>query len=142
MDETITEDDGPEVSADDLIESVKAGEYDGHLVDLIEAIRDRFQFGTTEQKWKITFEDEEITQDSLTLAEAASVEKMSGQSWAYLNPVNSARECLAIVTATLVHRHHMREVDAKAKVGKWTVEDAVAAVGSYEVERAPKDSAA
>lgn len=137
-----TDEPTPDVPADDLVEAVRAGLYDGHLVELIESIRDRFQFGTTEQKWKVDYDGDEITQDSLTLQEAATVEKLSGQSWAYLNPVNSARECLAIITAFLVHRRNMREVDAKAQAGKLTVEDAVASVSSYEVKRAPKDSAA
>lgn len=140
MDEEATEPDGP--NPDALVEAIKSGDYDGHLVDLIEAIRARFQFGTTEQKWKVDYDGDTITQDSLTLAEASTVEKLSGQSWAYLNPVNSARECQAIISAFLIHRRNMREVDAKRESGKLTVEAAVESVGSYEVERAPKDSAA
>ena len=132
----------PDVPADEVVEAIKSGLYDGQLVDILEAVRERFAHGTTEQKWKIDYDGETFTQDSLDLAEAATVEELTGQSWAFLNPVNSARECQAIITACLQQRHNMRRADAKAKAGKLKVEEAVAAVGSYEVKRAPKDSAA
>lgn len=126
----------------EIVDAIKAGDYDGELVALVDAVRTRFTHGTTEQKWKVTYGDAVITQDSLTLAEASFVEKMAGTSWAYLNPVNSAGECQAIIAMHLHLRDGMKRADAVALAGSMNLEEAVAAVGSYEVERAPKDSAA
>lgn len=126
----------------EVIGAIKAGDYDGQLVELVEAVRARFQNGSTEQKWKVTYDGEEILQDSLTLAEAATVEKLASTSWAYLSPVNSARECQAVIAAFLHHRKGVRLAEAVSQAGALNLEAAVAAVGSYEVQRAPKDSAA
>lgn len=125
-----------------LVDSLKAGEFDGHLNELLEAIRLRLTLGTTEIKWKVTFEGEDITQDSLTLAEAAFVERTTLTSWANLNPVNSAGECQAIIAMALHMRQGVGRKEAMDRAGALGLEDAVAAVGSYEVDRAPKDSAA
>lgn len=134
--------DEEELTAGRVIEAVKAGDFDGNLVEIIEAVRVRFQFGSTEQKWKVTYDGEDITQDSLTLAEASFVEKQAGTSWAYINPTNSAGECQAIIAMHLHFRHGKPRKEAVEEAGRMNLEAAVDAVGSYEVERAPKGSAA
>lgn len=131
-----------QLTPEQVIDAVKGGDFDGQLVALIDAVRTRFQHGSTEQKWKVDYEGETITQDSLTLAEAAFVEKQSGSSWAYINPVNSAGECQAIIAMFLHFRQGKSRRDALDEAGRMNLEAAVAAVGSYEVQRAPKDSAA
>lgn len=125
-----------------LVDAVKAGDYDGHLNELLEAIRLRLTHGTTEIRWKVTYDGEEITQDSLTLAEAAFVERTTLTSWANLNPTNSAGECQAIIAMALHMRQGVPRKEAMDRAGAIGLEDAVAAVGSYEVQRVPKDSAA
>lgn len=125
-----------------IVEEIKAGGLDGQLVEILEAVRLRFLHGSTQQRWKVTYDGAEIVQDSLTLAEAAFVERTVGTSWAHINPVNSAGECQAIIAMHLHLREGMKRADAVAQAGKMNLEDAVAAVSSYEVERAPKDSAA
>lgn len=121
-----------------VVDAVMDGQLDGHLVEVLEAVRTRFQHGSTEQKWRISFDGDVFTQDDLTLAEAATVEKLTGTTWAQLNPTVSAQECQCIIAACLHHRQAMPVKDAMAKAGSMTTEDAVAAIDSYEVERAPK----
>lgn len=133
----ITED-TTDLDSGSVVLAIKGGDLDGHLVELLEAIQLRFAHGTTEQKWKVTFDGDVFTQDDLTLAEAATVERITKQSWANLNPVVSATECQAIIAACLHHRQGLKIADAMAKVGAMTTEDAVASIGSYEVDRAPK----
>lgn len=130
------------IDADAIIDAVKSGELDGRLVNILEALRLRFQHGTTEAKWKITFDGSEFTQDDLTLAEAATVEKITRTTWAQLNPVTSATECQAIIASCLHHRQGLKIAEAMEKAGAMSTEDAVAGISSYEVERAPKDSEA
>lgn len=122
-----------------VVDDVKAGEYDGQLVTLIEAVRDRFQHGTTAQRWKIVYEGDEFTEDDLTLAEAAAVEKITGTSWGMLNPVSSAHECQAIIAACLHYRQDMKLPEAMRQAGKLSASDAVNAISAYEVDAAPKD---
>lgn len=134
--------DEEELTIDRVTEAIKSGDFDGQLVPLVEAVRMRFTHGTTEQKWKVTYEGEDITQDSLTLAEASFVEKQAGTSWAFLNPTNSAGECQAIIAMHLHFRQGKSRKEAVEEAGRMNLEAAVAAVGSYEVDKAPKDSAA
>lgn len=135
-------DDATDLDPGSVVSAVKTGELDGSLNDLLEAIRMRLIHGTTEIKWKVAFEGEEFTQDDLTLAEAATVEKITRTTWANLNPTVSATECQAIIAACLHHRQGVKIADAMERVGSMSTEDAVAAIGSYEVDRAPKDSPA
>lgn len=136
MDDII--EDGSTVDPEGLVEAVRSGQMDGHLVDVLNAVRDRFNHGSTEQKWKVEYDGELFTQDDLTLAEAGTVEKLTGTTWAQLNPTVSATECQAIIASCLHHRQELTIKDAMAKAGAMTTEAAVAAIGSYEVERAPK----
>lgn len=124
-----------------VIDAVKGGDFDGQLVDLIDAVRTRFQHGSTEQKWKVDYEGETITQDSLTLAEAALVEKHCGTAWSSINPAGSATECRAILAAWIA-RDGVPFAEALRVAGAVSLAVADAAVGTYEVMRAPKDSAA
>ena len=129
---------GSDLNAAEVVDLIISGQADGHLVAILEAVRKRFQHGSTEQKWKIEFDGDVFTQDDLTLAEAATVEKLTGTTWAQLNPTVSAQECQCIIAACLHHRQGLTVKEAMARAGAMTTEDAVAAIGSYEVERAPK----
>lgn len=129
--------DTPDVGA--VVDQIKSGDYDGQLVTLIEAVRTRFENGTTAQRWKIDYQDRIFTEDDLTLAEAATVEKITGTSWGLLNPVSSANECQSIIAACLHHRDGLKMVDAMKQAGELTAQDAVKAISAYEVDVAPKD---
>lgn len=134
-----------------VLESVKAGDHDKVLVDLIEAVRLRFTFGQVAQKWVLSYRDgddtHEVREDDLTLGEARTVERLSGTSWGLLNPASSGSECLAIICACLHHRHGKAlkftrdgpSGEAWDLASRTTVADAVEAISSYQVDTAPKD---
>jgi hypothetical protein len=122
----------------DVVDDIKAGSYDGQLVSIIEAVQLRFQHGTTALKWRVRWEDHTFTEDDLTLAEAATVEKLTGSSWGTLNPLSSAQDCQSIVASCLHHRTKVTLKDALAEAGKVTVDGMVDRIDSYEVDRAPK----
>lgn len=130
-----------ELTAEQVAGTIKAGDYDGSLIPLLDAIRMRFRHGTTEQKWKVAYGDEVITQDSLTLAEAAVVEKQCGAPWATIDPAASATACRAILAVHLT-RAGVTFAEALDAAGEVSLAEADAAVGTYEVMRAPKGSAA
>jgi hypothetical protein len=125
--------------AEELVEAIKGGDYDGNLVKIIEAVRMRFEYGTVAQRWKIIYDGETYTEDDLTLNEASTVERLTGTNWGLLNPVSSAQECQAIIAACLHHRQGVKLSDASKQAGQMSAKDAVAAITSYEVEAAPKD---
>lgn len=131
------EEDTPDVGL--IVDQIKSGEFDGQLVQLIEAIRVRFENGTTTQRWKIVWDGREFTEDDLTLAEASTVEKLTGTSWGLLNPVSSAQECQSIIASCLHHRDGTKLVDAAKIAGAIPAAEAVKAISAYEVDAAPKD---
>lgn len=142
--------DEPDPEIAEVLEAVKAGDFDFHLGDLIEAVRLRFQFGTTRQKWRYTYrvdgEALEVREDDLTLAEARLVERLTGMDWEALSPGSSAAQCLAVHAACL-HARHGRDLrfgregpsgSAWEEAGTVTAAEAADNIGFYEVERAPK----
>lgn len=133
-----------------VVESVKAGDHDGHLVAIIEAVRLRFTFGGTQQKWKLTYTCDgdtfEVLEDDLNLGEARIVERLVGTDWGTLNPASSGSECLAIIAACL-HARHGKTLkftrdgpagEAWDLASQVTATEAAEAISAYEVERAPK----
>lgn len=135
---------------DAVVESIKAGDHDGHLVSIIEAVRRRFEFGERDQKWVIAYDvdgEEHVAREvDLTLGECRLVERIVVTDWGQLNPVNSGSECLAIIAACLHTRHGKAlKLTRDGPSGEaWDlasaipVDQAVAAITSEEVERAPK----
>lgn len=136
--------------SDAVLESIKAGDHDGHLVDVIEAVRLRFEFGGTRQKWKLSYKVDgtsyEVREDDLTLGESRLVERLTGTNWGLLNPASSGSECLAIIAACLHDRHGKTlkftrdgpSGEAWDLASKVTATEAAESISSYEVERAPK----
>lgn len=131
----------------DVIGQIKAGDFDGHLVRVIEAVRLRFTHGGRAQKWKITYDGQEIRQDDLTMGEVRVVEKITGLTWAALDPTTSGLECMAIIAAHLHVRHGKSlKVTRDDPVGEaWDIvsalpmEETIASIGAYEVSAPPKD---
>lgn len=129
-----------------IADQIKSGELDGNLVMLLEAIRVRFTNGPTAQRWKISHREAEFKQGDLTMKEARLVERITGTSWANLNPTTSATECMAIIAACL----HVRDGKALTftregaageawdEASSLNMEETIAAISSYEVESAPK----
>lgn len=65
----------------------------------------------------VTVRGEDFNTDDLTLAEAERIEAYTGESWLTLNPLRTAKHCVAVMVEVLVRTGVPRD-DALAEVGK------------------------
>ena len=120
-----------------VVAEILAGRYDGHLADFQQAMRERVLSQATALRWKIVHPEVTVTEDDLTLGEAEMIERVTNQSWAMIDPYQSARECRAILTVVLQQRTD-RSADEAAKItAELTVTDVTAMLQSYEVVAGP-----
>lgn len=111
---------------------ILAGRYDGHLVDVTEAIAARLRSGATSMLWRITLPDGETWDaETVTIGEIRYAESVTGKSYLELNPGKSMIEFVALV-AGHYKSQGMDTKDAVAKADALTQRDAVAAVELYE----------
>lgn len=80
--------------------------------------------------FEITIEGEAYRTDDLTLDEAVAVEKATGTSWLYINPLRSAADCRALMVAFLCRTRS--KGDAEAIVQKLGMRQAIDAVKRVE----------
>lgn len=76
--------------------------------------------------FKITVDGQEFRTDDLTLDEAVAVEKATGTSWLYLNPLRSGEQCRAMMVAFLSRSRP--PAAAEAFVGALGIREAIASV--------------
>jgi hypothetical protein len=82
--------------------------------------------------YRVTVDGESFLTDDLTIDEAIAVEKATGTSWVYINPLRSADDCKAIMVAFLSRSRPKAEAEAAA--GALTIRDVLKAV-----EQVPDD---
>lgn len=117
-----------------VIKAIEAGDHDGELVDIVAAVKARINETGTKVCWRITLDDLEITEQSLTLPEAMSVERQTGKRWGLWHPVNSAAEAGAVIVAVLIERQKMSTDDAFKRLGQYTAEQVISSISDYEPE--------
>jgi hypothetical protein len=66
--------------------------------------------------FEVTIEGETFRTDDLSLDEAIMVEKATGTSWLYINPLRSAGDCRAVMVAFLSRSRS--KADAEATVAR------------------------
>jgi hypothetical protein len=116
-----------------VADGIRAGEFDGHLGLFQEAMRERVLSQATSMRWKLTHPLVTVTEDDLTLGEAEMVERVTGQSWAQIDPYTSARECRAILSVCLQSRTDLDGAEAAKVAADVTVTEATEMLGTYEV---------
>lgn len=62
-------------TAQDIAQRIAAGDYDGELMPVLEAIQGRFASQATGMRWQLKLGDLLVTEDDLTLNEAYAIEK-------------------------------------------------------------------
>lgn len=131
-------------SAQDIAQWIAAGDLDGGLGGILEAIQTRFSVGAAAMKWAIDLPDLELSlsEDDLTIDEAMLIESMANCTWAEIDPVRSAAHCRAILAACLSQRHNLSASEANEKLKGLTVVELLGAIKRTEVNRAPLDSPA
>lgn len=125
---------------DTVVEEIAIGRYDDQLNTLFQAILHRIEQGVTTTEWVI--EDAAgvtLRETEMTVGVAERAEKLSGVSWADLNPVRSAMQFRAVVQAEL-ERSGVKDAEARRRVQDLKAADAVRCVRTELVEPVPFDT--
>jgi hypothetical protein len=126
-------------TAQDIAQRIAAGDYDGELVPMLEAIQGRFTSQATGMRWQLVLGDLTVTEDDLTLNEAYAIEKAAACNWAEIDPVRSANHCRAVVGVCLESRLGLTLDQVDARLGSLTVSELVDAISRTEVTPVPLD---
>lgn len=125
------------MTPDKVIAEIAAGKLDGHLAEIQEAMRERVLSQATSMRWKITHPDIEVREDDLTLEEGEMIERITGGSWATIDPYSSAAECRAILAVCLQKRCGKTAAEAAEISGNVPITEAAGMLSTYEVTAGP-----
>lgn len=129
----------PSVEPAKVNAEILAGRYDGHLVELVEAVQQRFNSSDARKFWRITFDDLEWTEETVTLGEVATVERVLGVTWHDIDPAASAGHLQALIAAHLAEGDaELKFGDAMAKAKTMPMGDLLDVLSHYEKTTAPK----
>lgn len=122
------------------------GRHDDDLPTLLEAFGARVVAKAARVRWRITLDLPDlpaftVDEDNLTLLEMETAERMSGSSWLTLDPRQSAKKAVAILSAALVHRVGLTEAGARERLSGVTTMHAAGAVSEYLADADPFPSA-
>lgn len=135
------------MDVDDLTKALDAGEFDGQLGAVFDAVFERAKVTEVEFGWRIRLsETDEWDAQSVTLQELAFAEKACSTrtnkvSYLELDPMRQMDHLLALIIAHLHHTGGLLISEATREVQKLTVTDLADIVSIYEVKGRPKASA-
>lgn len=136
------------ITPDSVVEAIKDGTLDGHLETVVSAMVDRVRAGAIEIMWRIRYDGDEWTQQSVTLGELKFAEQhchvieAGGRrpaSRIEINPRVTAEHALALIVAHLHKAQGVALSDAVKRAESITATELDAMVDEYEVVRPPKD---
>lgn len=142
------------MEATDVVAAVKAGDLDGHLDDIVGAVLEHVRDGNVAFLWRMQFQGDEWTQQSVTLGELKFAEqhchiteevgrgltRQRKATYREINPQANAEHCLALLVA---HLHKAQDVplgEAIKQAEAVTASELDEMVGEYEVPGHPKDA--
>lgn len=129
----------PTVAPSKLTAEILAGRYDGSLVDLVDAVRERFAASDVRKFWRIRFDGDEWTEETVTLGEIAAVERMLGLTWHQIDPAAAGTHLQALIAAHLAERDDdVKFADALVLAKKMPMGDLLDVLSHYEKPEAPK----
>lgn len=126
-------------TAQDIAQRIAAGDFDGDLMPVLEAIQGRFASQATGLRWQLSLGDLLVTEDDLTLNEAYAIEKAAACNWVEIDPVRSANHCRAVVGVCLESRLNLSHAEVEARLDALTVSELVDAISRREVTPVPLD---
>ena len=126
-------------TAQDIAQRIAAGEYDGELMPVLEAVQSRFASSAVGLRWQVKLGDLTVTEDDLTLNEAYAIEQAAACNWSEIDPVRSANHCRALVGVCLESRLGLTHDEAEARLCALTVSELVDAISRREVAPVPFD---
>lgn len=137
------------MNLDDIVAAISAGDLDGSLERVVAAVVARVRAGAVEFMWRITYEGDEWTQQSVTLGELKFAEQHAFVSdergnrrratRIEIDPRITAEHAVALVIAHLHKAQGLPLQDAVKRAEAITAEDLETMVDEYEVVRGPKD---
>lgn len=127
-----------------IIDAIKAGDYDGELGTLLDAVFARAVQTQTGFSWQITLGDDVWNMETVTALELSFAEhalSVTGRPVSYLDldPIRSMEHLVALVVA---HLHHVRGFTvsgAYAQARQYAGVELSQMVSVYEVKAGPKD---
>jgi hypothetical protein len=137
------------LTPDTVVEAIQAGTLDGHLETIVSAMVDRVRAGAIEIVWRIRYDGDEWTQQSVTLGELKFAEQhchvisaTGGRRQATrveINPRVTAEHALALIVAHLHKAQGVPLADAVKRAEAITATELDAMIDEFEVVRPPKD---
>jgi hypothetical protein len=128
---------------------IVAGDFDGHLDDLVMAILERARTGAVAFKWRLRLDGDEWSQDTVTLGEMRFAEQYchvtddNGRRrpafYVELDPRTSADHAVGLIVA---HLHKAQDLPLSAALKRAeaiTAAELADVIGEYEVNPIPKD---
>lgn len=129
------------MDVDAVVDGIAAGDFDGNLVQIVDAVRARGEVREDPLRWRITIGDSTWDEDGVTIGEMGLVERITGKPWSQIEPPSaSASLFAAFVVAHKVKVEGSDFAEAIAQAETITAADAIKAITQYEaVPAAPKD---
>lgn len=134
---------------DEVVEAIHEGALDGHLETIVAAMVNRVQAGAIEIVWRIRYDGDEWTQQTVTLGELKFAEQhchvvdAAGQrrqaTRIEINPRVTAEHALGLIVAHLHKAQGVPLAEAVKRAEAITAADLDVIVDEYEVVRPPKD---
>lgn len=119
--------------------ALKAGKYDGHLIEMAAKLSQRAMIGNR-RRWRIRWRDDEVTEDTYTLTAASFAEDFSGLAWGVLNVSMghnvqmNAKVAQALLYGMARTRFGMNDQTARKAVGELPSASLLEVLDYYEVE--------
>lgn len=137
------------LTPDEVVEAIHAGTLDGHLETIVAAMVDRVHAGAIEIMWRIRYDGDEWTQQTVTLGELKFAEqhchvadpdgRRRQATRLELNPRVTAEHALGLIVAHLHKAQGVPLADAVKRAEAITATELNAMVDEFEVVRPPKD---
>lgn len=123
----------------DLLKQIVGGKYDGHLVEIVTAIQGRYSASNSRKLWKINFDGDEWTEETVTLGEVTMAERALELSWLEIDPAEVGAHLATLIAAHIAKRDDVNFSDGLAKAEAMPMGDLLSVLSHYEKTDAPKD---
>lgn len=117
---------------------ILAGAFDGSLIEIVDAIRERFDRSESRKMWRIRFDGDEWTEETITLGEVAMAERALGLTWLQIDPAAAGSHLQALIAAHIAERDGAKYGDALNVAKAMPMGDLLDVLSHYEKAEAPK----
>lgn len=124
-----------------MIQAIRDGDFDGHELEIVAAVRKRVEQGWVKAGWKLTYDGLEVKEEDLTIAESQIIDRMVDDPRdRFPAPASSPLAIVAHHVAILVHRANYTEEEARKKVEAEPTKSLLGNLSDYTIVDPPKES--